>query len=410
MQAFSEWVMSTNIQPDNNPADRYLVAIQQEKGKVDELNHTIKKFNVALNYAKSGTDDMAIIQLKKVLNQNPNLIKAYQLLALLYTKNGQYERAKRTIKKSLKIDKCNPLSIRYLREINEYMEDEKKNDPDRRMERRRSLRGVMVDRPYLSGNDVIVPQNNFKEAISSAQSILHIIIGVLLGAALVYFIVTPARIAGISDKVNDTKVEYNQKIAIKNSTISELQDQVDTIKKERDKLKTSLAQYTGTGNTLSTNYSNLLEAVQYYLAKDYDNSAKSLEKVDGKMKMESASFTSVYKSLSDQLSSRVENSAFDAGMSAYESADYETAITQFTKCIEANKNNVKAIYYLAYAYNRQGDTTNSNKYFKKIVDDFGDSEYADRARNMLSDNGGDDGNNGDNGDNGGDNGDGGSSE
>ncbi|MFR4318141.1 MAG: hypothetical protein ACLT2Z_00870 [Eubacterium sp.] len=34
--------MSTNIQPDNNPADRYLVAIQQEKGKVDELNHTIK--------------------------------------------------------------------------------------------------------------------------------------------------------------------------------------------------------------------------------------------------------------------------------------------------------------------------------------------------------------------------------
>lgn len=231
-----------------------------------------------------------------------------------------------------------------------------------------------------------------------------------MAAALVYFNCYSGKNCRLSDKVNDTKVEYNQKIAIKNSTISELQDQVDTIKKERDKLKTSLAQYTGTGNTLSTNYSNLLEAVQYYLAKDYDNSAKSLEKVDGKMKMESASFDiRWYKSLSDQLSSRVENSAFDAGMSAYESADYETAITQFTKCIEANKNNVKAIYYLAYAYNRQGDTTNSNKYFKKIVDDFGDSEYADRARNMLSDNGGDDGNNDDDGDNGGNSGDGGSS-
>jgi len=126
VQAFSEWVMSTNIQPNNNPADKYLLAIQQEKGKVDELNHTIKKFNVALDYARNGTDDMAIIQLKKVLNQNPNFIKAYQLLTLLYTKNGQYERAKRTIKKSMKIDKCNPLSIRYLREINEYIEDEKK--------------------------------------------------------------------------------------------------------------------------------------------------------------------------------------------------------------------------------------------------------------------------------------------
>ena len=109
VQAFSEWVMSTNIQPDNNPADKYLVAIEQDRAKVDELNHTIKKFNIALEYANEGTDDMAIIQLKKVLNQNPKFIKASQLLCLLYMKNGQYERAKRTILKSLKIDKAHIL-------------------------------------------------------------------------------------------------------------------------------------------------------------------------------------------------------------------------------------------------------------------------------------------------------------
>ena len=150
VQAFSEWVMSTNIQPDNNPAEKYLVAIQQDKGKVSELNHTIKKFNIALDYAKSGTDDMAIIQLKKVLNQNPNFIKAYQLLALLYLKGGQYERAKKSIKKSMKIDKCNPLSIRYLREINEYMDEEKKTDPDKRMERRRNLSCRRIQRCHMT--------------------------------------------------------------------------------------------------------------------------------------------------------------------------------------------------------------------------------------------------------------------
>lgn len=96
----------------------------------------------------------------------------------------------------------------------------------------------------------------------------------MLGAALVYFIVTPARIASVTDKVGDTKVEYNQKMAIKNSTISELQNQVESLKKERNTLKTSLAQYTDTGNTVSANYSNLLEAVNLYLKKDYDKSAK----------------------------------------------------------------------------------------------------------------------------------------
>ena len=385
VQAFSEWVMSTNIQPDNNPADKYLLAIQQEKGKVDELNHTIKKFNVALDYAKSGTDDMAIIQLKKVLNQNPNFIKAYQLLTLLYTKNGQYERAKRTIKKCMKIDKCNPLSIRYLREINEYLEDEKKNNPDRRMERRRSLRGTMVDRPYLSGNDVIIPKDNLKDALTGAQSILHIVIGILLGAALVYFLVTPARISSVTGKVNDTKVEYNQKIAIKNSTISELQNQVDTLKKEKGKLKTSLAQYTGTGNTISTNYSNLLEAAQYFMDKDYANAATAFAKVDKDMKMDSEAFTNVYNKLSGKLTKQVESTAFDKGMEAYESTDYDEAITQFKKVLDSNKDNDEAMYYLAYSYYRNSDNTNAKKWFKKIVDDYPDSDFADKASNILTD-------------------------
>lgn len=387
VQAFSEWVMSTNIQPDNNPADRYLVAIQQEKGKVNELNHTIKKFNIALEYAKNGTDDMAIIQLKKVLNQNPNLIKGYQLLCLLYTKNGQYERAKRTIKKSMKIDKCNPLSIRYLREINNYLEDEKKNDPDKRMERRRSLRGTMVDRPYLSGNDVIIPQNNFKEAITGAQSILHIIIGLLLGAALVYFIVTPARMSNVTEQINEIKVEYDQKIAIKNSTISELQNQIDTIQSENDKLSSDLAQYTDTDNTIASNYSNLLEAVQYYLNEDYDKSAKSLEKVDSSLDMDSKAFDNVYTKLTSKLSSRVSENAFNDGMSAYGSGDYDEAITQFKKCIEVDSKNDEAIYYLAYAYERKGDSKNSQKYFKKIVDEFPNSEFYEQAKNKVPDDG-----------------------
>lgn len=387
VQAFSEWVMSTNIQPNNNPADKYLLAIQQEKGKVDELSHTIKKFNVALDYARNGTDDMAIIQLKKVLNQNPNFIKAYQLLTLLYTKNGQYERAKRTIKKSMKIDKCNPLSIRYLREINEYIEDEKKNDPDKRMERRRSLRGVMVDRPYLSGNDTIMPKENFKDALTGAQSIMYVIVGILLGAALVYFIVTPARISSVTSKVNDTKVEYNQKIAIKNSTISELQNQVETLKSDKKKLKTSLAQYTGTGNTISSNYSNLLEAVQYFIAKDYTKSATALENVDGKMKMDSESFTSVYNTLNSNLSSKVEQLAFNAGMDAYESADYNEAIKQFTKALDANAENDEAMYYLGYSYRRKGDSKNAKKWFKEIVDKHQDSDFYSRAQNLLNDSG-----------------------
>ena len=385
VQAFSEWVMSTNIQPDNNPADRYLVAIEQDRTKVDELNHTIKKFNIALEYANEGTDDMAIIQLKKVLNQNPKFIKASQLLCLLYMKNGQYERAKRTILKSLKIDKCNPLSIHYLREINMYMEEERKNDPEKRMNRRRKLRGTMVDRPYLSGDDVIIPQKSFRESMTGAQSILYIIIGILLGAALIYFVVTPAKMAHVTDTVNEAKVDYNKKMAVKNTSVSELKDKVASLEKEKDKLNSKLAKFTDSDNTIADNYNYLLEAVNYYLDEDYDAAAKSLAKVDGDMKMNSEAFDNVYKKMSSKMSGKISNSAYDAGMEAMNSNDYSEAIKQFNKCLKADKENTQAMYYLAWAYKHNGDDENAKKWFKEIADNYEGSDYYDEAKTQYED-------------------------
>lgn len=147
-----------------------------------------------------------------------------------------------------------------------------------------------------------------------------------------------------------------------------------------------MSQYTDTGNTLSTNYSNLLKAVQYYLDKDYDKSAEALEDVDSKMKMDSAPFTKVYEALSDQLSSRVEKGAFEDGMNAYGNGNYTEAIKQFQKCLETNKDNDEAMYYLAYAYRKNGDDEKADEYFKKIVDDYPDSDFYTRAKNQLPDN------------------------
>ena len=104
VQAFSEWVISANIAPDNNYANDYIKRFQSNPIRFDNIKQTIKKYNIALNYAKEGNDDIAVIQLKKVLNSNPNLIKGHLLLALLYMKKGDYNRAKKPIMKTLKID------------------------------------------------------------------------------------------------------------------------------------------------------------------------------------------------------------------------------------------------------------------------------------------------------------------
>ena len=90
VSALSEWVISRNIQPVNNIAETYISEMRKDSGKLDEINDTIKKFNIALNNCKDGNEDVAEIQLKKILTKNPKLVKCYRLLSLLYMMNGNY--------------------------------------------------------------------------------------------------------------------------------------------------------------------------------------------------------------------------------------------------------------------------------------------------------------------------------
>ena len=86
VDALTEWIISKNLEPKKNTADEYIKAIQESPAQLETMNQTIKKYNQALTYCQQGSDDLAIIQLKKVLSLNPRLVKAHQLLALLYIK------------------------------------------------------------------------------------------------------------------------------------------------------------------------------------------------------------------------------------------------------------------------------------------------------------------------------------
>ena len=75
VDALSEWVISLSLQPKGNLAEHYLEEIQSNRSRLSTINQTIKKYNQALQYCYQGSHDLAIIQLKKVLNMNAKLIK-----------------------------------------------------------------------------------------------------------------------------------------------------------------------------------------------------------------------------------------------------------------------------------------------------------------------------------------------
>ena len=117
--ALSEWVISKNLKPTKNLANEYINRLQANSNKLDAINETIRKYNNALALCREGHEDMAAIQLRKILAQNSKLIKGYHLLALIQMKNHEWGKARRILRKAARIDKTNTTTLRFLREVDE---------------------------------------------------------------------------------------------------------------------------------------------------------------------------------------------------------------------------------------------------------------------------------------------------
>ena len=119
VRALCEWIVSTHYQPENNPASGYVKYLQDNRLEMDTASQGIRKFNFALDYARKGSEDLAILQLEWVASHHPRMIKAHSLLALLYYSEGKYSKAERELRTVLKADTGNTFCLHMLREMAE---------------------------------------------------------------------------------------------------------------------------------------------------------------------------------------------------------------------------------------------------------------------------------------------------
>ena len=116
-EALVEWIISKNIKSHENIADYYIKKVQETPSELEVMNQAIKKYNQCLTYCQQDGEDLAVIQLKKVVASHPTFLKAYQLLALLYLKTEQYAKARQVLRRAHKLDATNEITIRYMHEL-----------------------------------------------------------------------------------------------------------------------------------------------------------------------------------------------------------------------------------------------------------------------------------------------------
>lgn len=378
--ALSQWVISKNMMPEGNPASGYIDKLQKNANRLDMINTSIKKYNQCLEYCRNDNPDMAKIQLKKVLSNNPKLIKGYHLLALIYMKEGEYEKARKRLKAAARIDKTNTTTLRFLREIEEQTGRATNLDSRFKMKEKEVEKqdGSVV---YRSGNDTIIQPPEYREK-SITNTLVNLVLGLLVGAAALWFLVVPAKTQKINQEANKKVVEYSDKMATLSAELDRMQEEMDA---STDSVSTAQSQIEQ-ANTEASGYENLIKAWQAYREGSYSTAANAIEGVNAESL--SVEAKSMYDSMMSEIGSTVKSNYENEAASAMESGDYDTAISNLEKALNIGEQDSDTMFNLAQAYDKKGDTENANKWYQKIIDEYPGTDTAQDAADYMQANGG----------------------
>lgn len=372
--ALSEWVLSKYLQPEDNAADYYINTLQSNPTLLEATNQTIKKYNAALVAAQARNEDLAIIQLKKVVSLNPRFVRAQQLLALLYIKTKDYPRAAKCLNRARKIDFNNTTTLRYMQEVGDQMAV---------MERRANA----VKNPPKQKKDPlanVTPVGTYKEEKRSMMPVVYVILGIIFGIVVSFVLIRPTflkRTEGSGSEIADA----NSQLAVQSTQISTLEKEKESLSSEVEKLRKEMED----GNTDALkkvgNYEKLLAGVNYYVAEDLVQAAVSVSKCK-KSDFDSSEAKSVYTKIATVPEEKIRALVQQGRNEMYSS--YDTAIATFKKVLSVDEDNQEAMFYMGRCYQRKNNNKTAKKWYEKAIEVNGTNDFAAQARQYLNQVGG----------------------
>ncbi len=381
VDALCEWVISRSFQMSDNRANHYLSLLQKDGSAMDKINQTVRKYNRALEYCANGSIDLAYLQLKKALSINPNMVRARQLMALIYINQGNYPEAKKQLRKAGRVDTNNTLTLRYLHEVNRVLLQKKGG-------RKSKKNDDLIS--YQSGNETIIMPKRFRES-SLAMSLLYIILGLLLGTMVTVFLVLPeVRTIAVSN-VQEKLLAANQTLEASYQSVATLQSDLDELQEAYDSAVEALAiaqeENAEEAGTAAQSYQSLLNA---YLATETDNALSAGYDLTQVVVSDlDSSSKDLYNTLYDEVMDSYLSQTYESGHKNYEKQRYEDAISALVLVtdVDMDYGSGEAAYELAESYRLNGDAESASPYYLYLVENYPDSAYAQEGEQYIIDNG-----------------------
>lgn len=389
--ALSEWIISKHFAPENNIAGYFIEKVQSNPVKLEAINQAVKKFNQALDYARQGNNDLAMLQLRKVISVRPGYVKALQLLALLYIKNEEYEKAKRCLVMAQKTDVANTMTLSYLKEVEQVLNPEGNSvHTEKKIEN--------------SAYQIAPPTVTFQEDKPNYIAFITFFAGILIGVAVLYWLVVPTVRSSVKAEYASEERDYGAEIASYTTTISVLQnekaDLADKLAKAEANIEVLKKENASASAFDPAAYEEVLLLVSEFpeiqekiaKAEEEEDTVSVLDELisyaERLSKWKETALArwktaALYQGIEKQISEKVKQYGYAYGYELYNAAKYDEAAQYLQAAYNAGGTDADTLYFLGRSYQRSGNEKEARVYLQMVVNQYPGSERAEMAHQCM---------------------------
>lgn len=367
-----------------------LESIVREGDKItDNARNSIFMYNKAIESLRSGSEDIAIIELRKAVSMNPNFNEALNLLGICYSYIGDKEKAAETFAKVINSEPNSVYALNFLQRsgIGEALpytlksKQQKKplqNQPDEPLKRIRNKKPEKTEKTEKPVNPLIFDTNRNKRMLISAVKIgAGFIVGLLLALLIIHPTFDKPKAVPLPPQEDNTEELINKAVAEIEKKYAELEKKYEASQADRENAIKQADYYKAA--------IRLYEIESMIGRKEYENAADML------LLMKTVEFRDAEKEKFDTLYGKVmplaAKSAYDTGYKLYNQKKYQDSLKSFEKIRMYDPKYSKmdaALYYMGRCNQILQDSRSALALYQELVEGYPESWYTRNAKVRIN--------------------------
>lgn len=347
--------------------------VQDHEKMPDNMRNSIFLYNKAIESLASGSEDIAIIELKKATSMNPQFYEAMNLLGICYSYLDDKEKAAETFNKVIKAESNSILAMNYIQRfgLSESVAPQKSKQAKPAADQPgEPLKRIRADKTP-SRNKHVNKQKIFNIARIGAGFALGLLLSAILFLSLPQKEAEPPvpdqSMAGSSD--NDMKAEYEAKYAELDNKYSLLQKDKESLALQADYYKATLKLYEINALASDKKYEDAAGMLLLMKTVEFKDTEKDF-------------FNKLYQSVMPQAAQM----AYDQGYKLYNARKYQDSLKKLEKVQVYDpqfKRMDAVLYYMGRSCQFLKDSRSAVALFQKLIDGYPNTTYAKSAKVRL---------------------------